>query len=184
MNRTLVTNHQELGDPVSDNRLSWAARGLYAWMERYRPDLIAASQQVVYDAVVLHGQTGRGREAVAKSLKELRSLGYLPPLRQTPPPSESVRGKPGFVYLIRISNGIYKIGASRNPKQRLKAIRFKLQAPDADLFHIIATDDMGGLEEQLHQRFDQYRIEGGFETFSLPFDSVVEICAMEDQSDA
>ena len=180
MNRTLVTNHQELGDPVSDDRLSWAARGLYAWMERYRPDLIAASQQAVCDVAALKppSKAGRGRDAIASSLRELRRFGYLPPLKQTSP-TDVLKGKPGFVYLVRASNGLYKIGASRNPQQRLKGIRFTLKSPSAELIHTISTSDMGSLEESLHQQFASYRLASGFEMFDLPPSAVAEICAMK-----
>jgi hypothetical protein len=64
----------------------------------------------------------------------------------------------GFVYLFQAGN-IYKIGLSINPQQRAKTIR----APNEQsivIEHQISTEDMYALENALHRRFSNKRLEG------------------------
>ena len=75
----------------------------------------------------------------------------------------------GFVYLFRAGD-IYKIGLSINPKQRSKAVKAP-NGQDIIIEHQISTDDMGALEQALHYRFSDKRLEG--EWFELT-DSDVE----------
>lgn len=58
----------------------------------------------------------------------------------------------GYVYLFRSGN-FYKIGYSKDPQRRLKA----LNSPDAIKVHVIRTDDMRRLEKAWHARFAHKR---------------------------
>jgi hypothetical protein len=62
--------------------------------------------------------------------------------------------KPGFVYLMGPrADGAYKIGASVNPKLRLKKIRAQYRGQDVALLETWECPDMGTLERDLHQKF-------------------------------
>jgi len=65
----------------------------------------------------------------------------------------------GFVYLLKADNGVYKIGASTTPNQRSKTLGLQLPYETA-LMHTIETDDMYGLENELHRKFAKKRKRG------------------------
>jgi len=72
--------------------------------------------------------------------------------------------RPGFVYLIKADNGVYKIGVATNVKNRLD--RLDIVLPYAlETIHTIQTDDMYSLELKLHRKFKSKRIKG--EWFNL-----------------
>lgn len=94
---------------------------------------------------------------------------YQPRQRTQPPLS------PGYVYLIRFENGIYKIGCTTNPTQRFKSLRCKFGP--FDVLHLIATDRHEDAEFILHQRYRQKRVTN--ERFVLTPDDVADIQAIE-----
>lgn len=61
-----------------------------------------------------------------------------------------------FVYLMRHSNGLIKIGFSRNPQSREKT----LQAEDPRLEMIFSVESERSTERRLHQIFDSLRVRG------------------------
>jgi hypothetical protein len=67
--------------------------------------------------------------------------------------------KDGFVYLIQSSTGFYKIGRTKNPDDRLRTFGIKLPF-EVDYVCTIPTEDMIGLETQLHNQFRDRRING------------------------
>lgn len=75
----------------------------------------------------------------------------------------------GFVYLIQYPTGAYKIGRTTNPKDRMKTFSVKLPF-EVEYVCVLETDDMYGLESQLHNRFAQNRVNG--EWFALTPDEV------------
>lgn len=72
--------------------------------------------------------------------------------------------KSGYVYLIESSHGVYKIGLSRDPQNRIATFGILLPFP-VEFVCLIQTDDMRALETQLHTRYADKRING--EWFAL-----------------
>lgn len=81
----------------------------------------------------------------------------------------------GYVYLLRVKNteNTYKIGRTRNPKNRLRTFNVKLPFP-VEYEHLIKTDDMYSLESELHNKFSRKR-QNGSEFFLLSSDDVTYI---------
>ena len=65
---------------------------------------------------------------------------------------------PGYVYLFRDKEGLYKIGRSKNPQQRAKDI----SQPNfpIDVICILKTNDAAMLECNMHELFAEKRVEG------------------------
>ena len=85
-------------------------------------------------------------------------------------------GQPGFVYLLRSVTGFYKIGRTKNPKDRLRTFGVLLPF-EVEYEHIIPTDDMGRAEMTLHDRYAQKR--GNGEWFMLSEQDVIAIKAIQ-----
>lgn len=81
----------------------------------------------------------------------------------------------GFVYLIQSPTGYYKIGRTTNPKDRMKTFSVKLPF-EVEYVCVIQTDNMYGLEQILHNRFADKRVNG--EWFNLSPDDVEHIKGM------
>jgi len=79
----------------------------------------------------------------------------------------------GYIYLIgNVEKGIFKIGKSRQPKERYKAIATKLPFP-AEIIHVVGSDDTEKAEKILHTIFASKRTHG--EWFELPDEDVAKI---------
>lgn len=88
---------------------------------------------------------------------------------------DNISSKPhGYVYLMEMG-GFYKIGASLDPKQRLKA--FSTLPWPARIAHQIATKRPRALERALHQRFAARRRNG--EWFKLLEGEVRALLALD-----
>ncbi len=75
-----------------------------------------------------------------------------------------VRQQPGYVYLIKAANGLYKIGITKNVVSRFNGL--KTMSPDAiELIHFVVVSDTRGVEKRLHQQFAACRQHG--EWFAL-----------------
>lgn len=99
------------------------------------------------------GLTARGR----------RIYCYDVPMRRGP-----------HVYLLRATDGVlWKIGASRRPRGRLREVVNAQRA--ATLVHVIPSVDMFALEAWLHRRYAAVRDQG--EWFRLTPVQVSELCA-------
>lgn len=72
--------------------------------------------------------------------------------------------RPRFVYLIKATNGLIKIGIAKDVAQRLRTLDNMSPVP-LDLLHVIETKNARELEGELHERFALKRIRG--EWFSL-----------------
>jgi hypothetical protein len=70
----------------------------------------------------------------------------------------------GYVYLMRDSDGLVKIGRSTVPSARRHAVAREV-GKDIELLATIATDDMDGLERAAHRHFGASRVRG--EWFNL-----------------
>lgn len=78
----------------------------------------------------------------------------------------------GWVYLLKSPLGAFKIGRTKNPNDRLKT--FKTSLPfEVEYLHLIETPDMVGLEQVLHLRYHNKRVNG--EWFNLSPDDVAYI---------
>lgn len=71
---------------------------------------------------------------------------------------------PGYVYVVKSPTGAYKIGKSKDPDNRLRTFSVKLPF-EVEYVCVIPTDDMNGLERDLHSRFSDKRENG--EWFNL-----------------
>lgn len=76
---------------------------------------------------------------------------------------------PGYIYVIRRKDGEYKIGKSKSAVDRIESLSVKLPFA-VEPVCVIASDDMNGLEKQLHERFQDKRVNG--EWFALTNEDV------------
>ena len=71
----------------------------------------------------------------------------------------------GYVYIIRRTrDGLYKIGVSKNPKQRIQQL--KTGVPDLEVINIIKTDHARELERIIHDKYASVRV-GKSEWFDI-----------------
>ncbi len=85
-----------------------------------------------------------------------------------PQPKTRIK-KTGYVYLLKSDTGHYKIGRTIDPSSRSKT--FGIQLPfDVTFICTIKTDNMYGLESELHQKFSKKRING--EWFNLSTEDI------------
>ncbi len=78
---------------------------------------------------------------------------------------------PGYVYLMKDTEGWYKIGMSDDPDRRLKAISRKHKG--AKLLHTIPADQMDKAEIALQDKYRSKHIRGDW--FSLSGDDIAAI---------
>ncbi len=81
-------------------------------------------------------------------------------------------GYAGYVYLLKSMSGYYKIGRTKNPKNRLATFSVKLPF-EVEFEHVIECRDMYRLEKSLHSHFAERRVNG--EWFDLSADDVAYI---------
>lgn len=75
----------------------------------------------------------------------------------------------GYVYLIKSTEGYYKIGRSKKLQERITTLGVQLPF-DIELVHNIHSDDYTQLEIELHELFEPKRIRG--EWFALSPDDI------------
>ncbi len=75
----------------------------------------------------------------------------------------------GYVYLIQSPTEAYKIGCTKNPKNRMKTFGVKLPF-EVEYIALIKSDNHKQLESDLHETFEDKRIDG--EWFALTPDDV------------
>ena len=158
-----------------------------------------SNMSCVVTPVTLASKASVSERTIRRCLKDLVAAGYIidmtPDIRNSPhqiavkrdvidkinfpekhlfsiAQDDDISG-PGYVYLIGSSkeNGKHKIGLSINPIERLKYIR--IEAPDAEIWHLIRCDDMLKAERILHQEYFSYRVQG--EWFDLNDDAIFTI---------
>jgi len=73
------------------------------------------------------------------------------------PQSNATRDEHGFVYLMKRVDGLFRIGCAKNPKRRLKELRYqhkKRYGPAClSIIHLIESSDKYAAESELHSRF-------------------------------
>jgi len=99
----------------------------------------------------------REKEELKKNKKNKKS-------RKTP--------KAGYVYLLQSPSEYYKIGFSATPEDRVKTFKNKLPF-EVEYICLIPTDNMKKLEGELHDRFEDRRVDG--EWFALTENDVAYI---------
>lgn len=90
----------------------------------------------------------------------------------------------GFVYLLDLGGGLYKIGRSDVPYARLKTMRKEGIIPaigtpgKMDLVHLLSTGDMVQAETELHVKYGDQRVDGvpSREIFALSLEHVRSFC--------
>lgn len=95
-----------------------------------------------------------GRKAIYREDELLKLRGTF---AATDSPTSTAR--PGYVYVLGTPDGYYKIGLSRVLLRRVADIRLQLPY-QVELIHLIATQNMGAAERDLHQRFASCRMNG------------------------
>lgn len=93
---------------------------------------------------------------------------------KAPTPKPKPAKIPGFVYVIKNDAGLYKIGKTINPKDRIKIFSVKLPF-DIEYTMVIRTKDYSSLETKLHKRFAHKRKRG--EWFTLSEDDIERLRA-------
>jgi hypothetical protein len=98
----------------------------------------------------------RQQKQIAKELEDKAKPKQQRSINQRPP--ETLRD---HVYIIRASNGYYKIGISFRPHERIKKLPHEVAwAKDLKLVHTIAIRNAYGLEQSLHRHFAAQRVTG------------------------
>lgn len=149
-------------DFLDNPQVTWAAKGIMLWLASRPQD-----EQIRIQDIIDAGPTGR--DQVLNTLNELETAGFLRRVQDTvagrfQPLRYEINFAPDstaftqYVYLVR-ADDIYKIGMSRTPKARIRAIGNVMGAP-VEIIHIIDTDDMIRLEEFLHRRYDATWVQG------------------------
>ena len=142
--------------------------------ERAAAAIVDAAYMGDKEAAQKHGVTTR---TVRRWRKRLETDGYFESIVQEqmvehqPPPRGTKRiklsrqrNRPRFVYLIKATNGLIKIGIAKNVAQRLRQLDNMSPVP-LELLHTIETKNARELEGELHERFALKRVRG--EWFSL-----------------
>lgn len=63
---------------------------------------------------------------------------------------------PGYIYVLKAENGLYKIGKTKNVKKRISAI--KTASPVKIEIHLLfQSSDMNKAEGMLHEMFSEFR---------------------------
>ena len=92
-----------------------------------------------------------------REMAEQQDSAYYSPSTSIPQRTRR-QHKAGFVYLLK-GDDCYKIGRTKELDKRIDQLSTKLPF-EVELIHTIKTDDMTGLEAQLHERFADGRING------------------------
>lgn len=87
----------------------------------------------------------------------------------------SPAGAVGFVYLVNAENGLTKIGYARDARARLATLQIGSPCK-LWLIACIETNDMVGLERDLHDSYREYWSHG--EWFRLPEVAIRRLCAV------
>src|SRR5579864_3215799 len=82
-----------------------------------------------------------------------------------------------YIYLLRGTNGYYKIGITQNIQIRLTT----LNSDNPDSISVIRARIIANaplLEQELHAKYTEFRTKNGSEWFKLTNDQVLDICTM------
>lgn len=99
---------------------------------------------------------------------------------RAPKPPKKPRKKPGYVYLAYCETGHYKIGRSKGPRDRIKALDTKMPVK-IELLHSFPADDYVKAEEGLHRAFEDKRVNG--EWFDLEKEDLRALMSITEAKD-
>jgi hypothetical protein len=178
------TNEDQFAfDPafLESRNITWDAKGMLIYLVSKQGE--PTSLQELIDA------SPAGRDKVLNLLGQLETAGYIRKVRDTvegrfQPTRYIINFRPEYSaytqYVYLITDGqLQKIGMSRTPKARIRAIEFQAKVPITTL-HIIAAENMSELEECLHLKFARRRISG--EWFALDPDDVAWVQSLSNVS--
>lgn len=83
----------------------------------------------------------------------------------------------GYVYIAAAETGLFKIGKSRNPKERVKGFAGAVMPFQITLLHAIFSADMHMAESMIHQQYKHCRRAG--EWFQLSDKELDELLSMQ-----
>jgi hypothetical protein len=101
-----------------------------------------------------------------KENREIRRWKELP--RNSP-------GVPGYIYLLKASNGFFKIGRAANVEKRLNNHK-RMYPLEIEVLHTVYVADTVRTESYLLKRFEDYKLQG--EWFLLEREHVDFICQL------
>ena len=150
----IVSRRDRLNDPFIANWILEAVAGgslADPWMIEKAKIILAERADGIW-------RTGRyhGDQRIKKVLRQKRK-----------PPAG-----PGYVYLVRADNGLYKIGKAKDVEDRFKTFGSTC-ACKLELIHTVYSDKPHDLERRLHNRYAEKRSHG--EWFALTDSDVKEI---------
>ena len=93
------------------------------------------------------------------------------------------KSRAGYVYLVKGPKGFYKIGHTKDPRDRYQT--FKLNLPfDVEYLHLIICADRFLIEKRLHSVFSHCRVKDDkgkdTEWFILTFDDIAIIKSIKE----
>lgn len=152
--------------PASVQRMEdWSGGQFYIFDSEYQVEQGFFNQLLedALDALSNHPEklTEYGRSVASEIVERIKNR---PAPKSIAPRRVSTVLKPGYVYLIQSPTHAYKIGRTVNPDNRLRTFSVKLPF-EVEYVCVIATQDMYGLEADLHERFAGKRLNG--EWFAL-----------------
>lgn len=82
------------------------------------------------------------------------------------------------IYLIKsLNEGVYKIGVSKNPNKRLKALQTGNPSP-VEILYLYETENAYKIEKSLHNRYSHFNTHGEWFELSIKEEtSFMETCA-------
>lgn len=86
--------------------------------------------------------------------------------------AQSMPGRSGYVYLLRSEIGLYKIGRSKSPLDRVEQLKCGIPI-ELELLHSVSCEDYFRAEAELHRRYAPKRVKG--EWFRLDAEDVETI---------
>jgi hypothetical protein len=150
---------------IESNALTFLVLGIFT--------LIAlVSRYLSYLARMVKGITGQNSNANQTDDK----ANLNGEIHQEEEQKKKARRRAGYVYLVRSPTGYYKIGRTKNPKDRIQTFKVKLPF-EVEYEALIPTKDMYSLEKELHDQFAHKRGEG--EWFELNQENVAYIKSLE-----
>jgi hypothetical protein len=136
-------------------------------------DMLASGERLIDDEI-------ERRDEIRKKRREEEIRKYMEQ-NQLTAAHQIANPEKRYVYLFRHSNGLTKIGFSKDPKNREKT----LQAEDPRLNMLAFREGDSGLERRLHLIFASKRVRGEwFKLTELDVERIITICGFRIEWDA
>lgn len=133
----------------SNDRVEWP--GTFKLDPKKAFEETGLSLQIIYAAIYHFAEAGK----VVADEDSITITNFTKYQQQRTPYS------PGFVYVIYSSaSALFKIGISKNVKNRMAQLRYKHKEPGMSLVFTYETNCMRWIEHRLHERFADKRVRG------------------------